>query len=178
MPEPVQNAIHIIQGQFHVSDRPEDVLSTVLGSCVAACLYDPLRRIGGMNHFLLPGNDPNAGQNVKYGAHSMEQLINAMLQAGASRQRLEVHIFGGANVVKGLGRFGDMNAAFTREFVRQEGFVLRTADTGGTVGRRLRFHPVTGATSVVNLDPSETGLPRGERMPPDLPVPPCSVELF
>lgn len=178
MPERIHNAIHIIQGQFHVSDRPDDVLSTVLGSCVAACLHDPLRRIGGMNHFLLPGNDPNAGNNVKYGAHSMEQLINAMLRAGAGRDRLEAHIFGGGNVVAGLGRFGDMNAAFAREFVRQEGFALRTVDTGGLVGRRLRFQPASGAAWVVRLDPADTALTRGETVPPNPPAASCSVELF
>ena len=172
------NVIHIIQGQFRTSDSPDTEMTTVLGSCVAARLFDPLRKIGGMNHFLLPGNDPSAGNNIRYGAHSMEQLINAMLRAGALRHRLEVQLFGGANVVQGLSRIGDSNAAFARDFVRQEGFTLRGADTGGTFGRRLRFRPATGVARVERVDPARADIPPTE-LPARRPAPPaCSVELF
>ena len=172
------NVIHIIQGQFRVSDNADTEMTTVLGSCVAACLYDPFRKIGGMNHFLLPGNDPSAGNNVRYGAHSMEQLINAMLRAGAHRNRLEVQLFGGANVVQGLSRIGDSNATFARDFVRQEGFILRGADTGGTFGRRLRFRPATGAARVERVDAARVDITRVDQ-PVQRPRPPASsVELF
>lgn len=140
--------VHVTQGNFHVSDDPSVVLSTVLGSCVAACLYDPARGIGGMNHFLLPGNDPNAGQNVKYGAHSMEQLINAMLRQGASRERIEVQLYGGAQVVRNLARIGDSNARFAEQFVREERFRITGRDLGGSNGRRVRFRPSTGRAQV------------------------------
>ncbi|MEQ9258185.1 MAG: chemotaxis protein CheD [Roseovarius sp.] len=178
MRDPNRNVIHVIQGQFHVSGRPQDEITTVLGSCVAVCLHDPLNRIGGMNHFLLPGNDPREGRNVKYGAHSMEQLVNGMLRAGAQRYRLEAHVFGGGNVVKGLSRIGDSNAAFAREFIQQEGFVLRTVDVGGTLGRRLRFLPYTGQTRVEKLDPSLQEIQRSERRPATVPRPVGAVELF
>ncbi|MEQ8294091.1 MAG: chemotaxis protein CheD [Roseovarius sp.] len=172
------NVIHIIQGQFRVSDAADTEMTTVLGSCVAACLFDPFRKVGGMNHFLLPGNDPSAGNNIRYGAHSMEQLINAMLRAGAHRNRLEVQLFGGANVVQGLSRIGDSNAFFARDFVRQEGFILRGDDTGGTFGRRLRFRPATGAARVERVDPARANIPQAEQ-PVRRPAPPaCSVELF
>ena len=157
-----ENVIHVIQGQFKVSARPGDVMTTVLGSCIAACLFDPVAKIGGMNHFLLPGSDPDSTSNVKYGAHSMEQLINAMLQAGAQRSRIEAHLFGGANVVRGISRIGDGNSIFAEEFVRQEGFTLCSKDTGGNSGRRVRFHPSTGQSHVRTLHESIASLQRTE----------------
>ncbi|KRS18886.1 chemotaxis protein CheD [Roseovarius indicus] len=178
MADRLLNVIHIIQGQYRVSDRPDDEMTTVLGSCVAACVFDPFRKIGGMNHFLLPGNDPSAGNNIKYGAHSMEQLINAMLRAGAHRNRLEVQLFGGGNVVSGLGRIGDSNAQFARDFVRQEGFILRGADTGGRFGRRLRFRPATGIARVERVDPSGGEVQRTEKVVRRPRTPSGSVELF
>lgn len=178
MADRLLNVIHLIQGQYRVSDRPEDEMTTVLGSCVAACVFDPFRKIGGMNHFLLPGNDPSARNNIKYGAHSMEQLINAMLRAGAHRNRLEVQLFGGANVVEGLGRIGDSNAQFARDFVRQEGFILRGADTGGKYGRRLRFRPASGMARAERVDPARGEVQRTERITRQPGRPNGSVELF
>lgn len=178
MPEHGREVIHVVQGQFHVSDRSEHELTTVLGSCVAACLHDPERKIGGMNHFLLPGSDPGAGQNIRYGAHSMEQLINALLRRGAHRDRLEARLFGGANVVKGLGRIGDSNSAFARDFVRQEGFALRQTDLGGITGQRVRFQPTTGFARVERLDPARDKLPASEARPTRRPDATGSVELF
>ncbi|WP_317055329.1 chemotaxis protein CheD [Roseovarius rhodophyticola] len=148
----VETKKHIVQGQFYVSEIPGEVISTILGSCVAACLHDPKTRLGGMNHFLLPGSDPNTNRNIKYGAHSMEQLINALLRRGAARNRLEVQLFGGANVVKGLSSIGDQNAAFARDFVQNEGFCLTYADLGGVNGRRLQFSPTTGRAVSVRFD--------------------------
>ena len=168
----------MVQGQFRVSDRPEVEMTTILGSCVAACLHDPVRGIGGMNHFLLPGEDPRSGQCVKYGAHSMEELINALLRAGAQRHRLEARLFGGANVVQGLQRIGDSNAAFAREFVRQEGFALRQTDLGGTSGQRVRFSPATGQARVERLNPMSTTLPAAQMRPERPQIRTGSVELF
>jgi chemotaxis protein CheD len=173
-----REVIHVVQGQFRVSDHGTVEMTTVLGSCVAACLHDPVRGIGGMNHFLLPGEDPRSGQCVKYGAHSMEELINALLRAGAQRHRLEARLFGGANVVKGLQRIGDSNASFARDFVRQEGFALRQADLGGTTGQRVRFAPATGQARVERLDPVRDTLPPAQMRPARAPVSTGSVELF
>lgn len=178
MRDPSRHVVHVIQGEFHVSGRPQDEITTVLGSCVAVCLHDPVNHIGGMNHFLLPGNDPKAGGSVKYGAHSMEQLVNGMLRAGAQRARLEAHVFGGGNVVKGLGRIGDGNAAFARDFIKQEGFTLRTVDVGGNAGRRLRFRPYTGHATVEKLDPGLQEIQRSERHRAPAPRPVGAVELF
>ncbi|MBB97415.1 MAG: chemotaxis protein CheD [Rhodobacteraceae bacterium] len=144
--------IHVIQGQFRIADKSTQVLSTLLGSCVAACMSDPVLGIGGMNHFLLPGNDPNSTNNVKYGAHSMEQLVNALLRRGAARERLEAQLFGGANIVQGLTKIGDSNCLFARKFVQDEGFKLVREDLGGTRGRKIRFKPSTGAVVVEPID--------------------------
>lgn len=174
-----KNVIHIVQGEFHVSGDETTVLSTVLGSCVAVCLFDPVLRFGGMNHFLLPGNDPNSGQNIKYGAHSMEELINAMLRAGARRNRLQAQLFGGGNVVAGLGGIGARNASFARDFIREEGLMQTGEDLGGKTGRRLRFSPATGEAQVTRFDITEAEpTPPKPAAPPPRPARSGAVELF
>ena len=178
MPNSPANTIHVVQGQFEVSDRNGVELTTLLGSCVAACFHDPVRKIGGMNHFLLPGSDPRSGQNAKYGAHSMEELINALLRAGALRQRLQVQLFGGANVVEGLGTIGAQNAQFAQHFVRTEGFRLVASQLGGKNGRRVRFSPTTGTATASAF---ATDQPEARAPAPPVPARPRhtgQVELF
>lgn len=166
----------IKQGEFLVSNAPEDRFVCVLGSCIAACFFDPVARVGGMNHFLLPGRDPGATGEVKYGAHAMEQLVNAMLRSGAARNRLQVSIFGGAKVIKSAGQIGANNAQFARDFVLQERFRLLQTDVSGQFGRRLTFSPAIGTTKVEVLRtdaplPRETHIPKTRR-------PNGSIELF
>lgn len=136
--------IHVLQGQHAIGSRSGQVMSTLLGSCVAACIRDPAIGLGGMNHFLLPGSDPGHAANVKYGAHAMEQLVNALLKAGAVRSRLQVSLFGGANVLNGMTKIGDANSIFARNFVRAEGFHLLQEELGGTSGRKIHFEPASG----------------------------------
>lgn len=171
-----ENLIHIIQGQFRIAGTPSDVIATLLGSCVAACLRDPMLGIGGMNHFLLPGSAPDASRNVKYGAHSMEELVNALLRRGAQRHRIEAQLFGGANVLRGLGRIGDANAEFARRYIRDEGFALVRQDLGGDRGRRLRFSPATGTARVELVDAVQAGLDRARPAP--APRQAGSIDLF
>lgn len=171
----------MIQGEFQISDDPNDVLTTILGSCVAACLYDPVAGIGGMNHFLLPGTDPRASSNVKYGAHSMERLINGLLRRGAQRARISAKLFGGANVVQGLSDIGRNNAEFARRFVAEEGFALVAEDLRGSQGRRVRFWPVSGRAQIMLLDPDRAAASVRSVLaaPPKLPeVPTGEVDLF
>ena len=90
---------HIIQGEYRVSNDPDVALTTLLGSCVAACIWDPVLHVGGMNHFLLPGdNEQQIRDSERYGVHLMELLVNALFRQGASRQRLVAKLFGGANL--------------------------------------------------------------------------------
>ena len=175
---PRHELVHVIQGQYKLTDRPEQVLSTLLGSCVAACMRDHELGIGGMNHFLLPGNDPNSSQNVKYGAHSMEQLVNALLRRGAKRDRIEVQLFGGANIVKGLTRIGDANADFARQFVRDEGFRLTGSDLGGTFGRKVKFFPSTGRAEVEPINSMPPEAPPKPKPKPVGAVQSGDVDLF
>jgi chemotaxis protein CheD len=146
-PAPVEHRIHIVQGQQHVDSDPHVVLTTILGSCVAACLWDAQGGIGGMNHFLLPGDRrPSGGQAViqRQGVHLMELLVNALLRHGAQRHRLQAKLFGGARMIRGLTDIGDMNAAFAERFLRDEGIAIVGGSLRGDFGRRIQFWPTTG----------------------------------
>ena len=151
MHRPTKNICTVKQGEFYISRSPNDVLICVLGSCIATCFYDPVTRVGGMNHFLLPGHAPGARQEIKYGAHAMEQLVNALLRSGAGRHNLHVQIFGGAKVIKTGGQIGLNNAQFAQEFVTQEGFKMTNVDVGGVYGRRVTYAPATGLAEVETL---------------------------
>jgi chemotaxis protein CheD len=120
------------------------VFTTILGSCVAACIRDPLARVGGMNHFLLPGDEEQGSTSHLYGIHLMELLINGLMTRGASRERLEAKLFGGARMLDGLSDIGRKNADFAHEFLRHEGIRVVGGDLGGTQGRRVQFWPVDG----------------------------------
>ena len=165
-------AIHVIQGEHAVSDAEDVVLLTVLGSCVAACLYDPVRRIGGMNHFLLPeGRD--AG-DIRHASAAMEQLVNSLQKKGAVRERLRAKLFGGARMLAGLPDIGLRNGEAAREFLKGERIRCEAADLGGAKARRVRFWPATGRAQMLLLDRAD---PEFARQRP-APVAVASVELF
>jgi chemotaxis protein CheD len=138
--------INIIQGEYQVSSDPDSVISTLLGSCVAACMYDPVMRVGGMNHFLLPGEVGvgRSNQAESYGVHLMELLVNGLLKLGASRQNLQAKLFGGANTIRGLGEIGTTNARFARDFLNREHIACVGGSLGGERGRRVQFWPSSG----------------------------------
>jgi chemotaxis protein CheD len=138
------NLINVIQGDCAISEDDTAVLTTVLGSCIAVCMCDPTRRIGGMNHFLLPKREGLEGENVRYGAYAMELLINGLLRQGAERGQLQAKVFGGASMMGNLRDIGASNAEFTRRFLRDEGIRCMAESTGGTSARRIRFWPTTG----------------------------------
>lgn len=149
--------VHLIQGEHKVTDDPCVVISTILGSCVAACIRDPLAGIGGMNHFLLPGASPNGDRTAveRTGVHAMELLVNALLNRGAQRQRMEVKLFGGAKTVFGLSDVGAQNASFARAFVQRERLMLVGECLLGLRGRRLQFWPVSGRARRIFMAPTE-----------------------
>ncbi|MGE0742195.1 MAG: chemotaxis protein CheD [Hyphomonadaceae bacterium] len=176
-----ERLVHVVQGQFQISDDPSVVLSTVLGSCVAACVRDPLLGFGGMNHFLLPGDTGDRTESMKYGLYSMELLINGLLQRGASRNRLEAKLFGGARVVEGLSDIGRQNAVFAERFLREEGIRCTGQSLGGDRPRRIRFWPTTGRVAQLLLEASSTDIFHAERSrAAAAPAPPASgaLELF
>ncbi|WBU57841.1 chemotaxis protein CheD [Paracoccus sediminicola] len=137
--------VHVIQGQFEVSrDDPSCCLTTVLGSCISVCMFDPLARAGGMNHFLLASGQAGGAASASYGVNAMELLINALLKQGARRARLRAHVFGGANMMAGLGSIGTRNAEFVAGFLRQEAIRVLSSSTGGNRARRVNFWPCSG----------------------------------
>lgn len=153
-----EQRVHIIQGEYFVSNDPNIVITTILGSCVAACVRDPLAGVGGINHFLLPGKDPSAGgvTDDRVGVHLMELLVNGLLKAGASRDRLEAKLFGGARTVKGLSDVGHHNIEFARRFLKNERIKFVGGDTGGDLGRRIQYWPVSGRARQVLLSDRAT----------------------
>lgn len=144
--------ITVMRGEYHVVDREDVVLTTILGSCVAACIRDPFARTGGMNHFLLPGNNGRSSLDAQsYGVHLMELLVNGLLQRGAHRHRLEAKLFGGARTIEGLSDIGAMNGEFAETFLRNEGISIVGGDLGGDRGRRVEYWPLSGRARQVML---------------------------
>ncbi|MGP6089515.1 chemotaxis protein CheD [Antarctobacter jejuensis] len=144
MTQSAEKIVNVIQGDFVISEEDTVILTTVLGSCIAVCMCDPLRGIGGMNHFLLPNRDGEHGTNVRYGAYAMELLINGLLRQGAERSRLQAKMFGGASMMGNLRDIGSSNAAFARRFLSDEGIPCLAESVGGTSARRIRYWPTTG----------------------------------
>ncbi|WP_431855447.1 chemotaxis protein [Azospirillum sp.] len=145
-PEFKTYVVPVVLGHHRISSRADDMLVTTLGSCIAACLHDPVARVGGMNHFLLPGAPAEGGIGIatRYGGVAMERLINDLLARGARKERLEVKLFGGARVIDSSMDVGVANAAFALDFVEREGLRLTGRDLGGATGRRIHFFPTTG----------------------------------
>ncbi|WP_448202510.1 chemotaxis protein [Azospirillum sp. sgz302134] len=145
-PEFQAYVVPVVLGHHRISSRADDMLVTTLGSCVAACIHDPVARVGGMNHFLLPGAPSHEGFGVatRYGSVAMERLINDLLARGARRERMEVKLFGASRVIDTSMDVGASNAAFALDYVRREGLTVAGQDLGGPVGRRVHFFPTTG----------------------------------
>jgi chemotaxis protein CheD len=142
--------VKVFPGEFHVSSRPDETLVTILGSCVAACIRDPVTKVGGMNHFMLPqghssgwGNDP---QSTRYGNFAMEKLINELIKCGCSRDRMEIKVFGGGNVIDTISNkpVGTQNAEFVLHFLEAEGLRCAVQDLGGQYPRRIHYSSATG----------------------------------
>lgn len=154
--------ITVMQGQAYVGTGAPEVLTTVLGSCIACCLYDPIARVGGMNHFLLaeptPGSGTVADQN--YGIFLMELLINQMMTRGGVKSRMKAHIYGGGNMHAGMTRIGDANARFALNFLADEGIPVVRQDVGGDSARRVDFDPIMGRTRCRHVEKVAAPAPR------------------
>jgi chemotaxis protein CheD len=155
--------VKILPGEYYVT-RGEEAISTVLGSCISACIRDPLRNVGGMNHFMLPEDastgpnswlDPAVGLATRYGSYAMESLVNDLLKLGATRERLEIKLFGGGRVLSGMTDVGARNIAFIRSFMGLEGYHIAAEDLGGTQPRKVIYFPATGRVKMRRLRPVE-----------------------
>lgn len=139
--------VKIFSGDWYVATRSGIMLSTILGSCVSACIRDPVLGIGGMNHFLLPGDnqiDSQVSDAARYGVFAMERLINGILSQNGQKHRLEIKIFGGGNVTNNSARIGSQNAAFIRNYLNKEGFRIASEDLEGNFPRCVHYYPDTG----------------------------------
>ncbi|WP_380052506.1 chemotaxis protein CheD [Falsihalocynthiibacter sp. SS001] len=137
-------SVHIAQGEYFVSNKTDVLISTVLGSCVATCLWDARAGVGGMNHILLPQDLSNSPMSQMHGINAMEILINEMLKLGAVKSRIRAKLFGGAKMVVGLSNIGLRNSRFAADFLRQEQIPCEAQSLGGVEARRIQFWPSTG----------------------------------
>ncbi|AEI94559.1 MULTISPECIES: chemotaxis protein CheD [Roseobacter] len=139
-----KNRKHITQGEWAVSADPERAISTILGSCVSCCLWDPVAKVGGMNHMLLTVSTRSSGACNLAGINAMELLINDILKLGGARSRLRAKAFGGARMVAGLSDVGLLNSQFTLDFLRQESIACEGHSLGGDSARHIMFWPASG----------------------------------
>jgi len=147
------DVVKVLPGEYFV--HAEDLLiMTTLGSCVAACLWDRERRIGGLNHFMLP---EGGGEDGRYGAWAMRRLIDEMLRQGATRNALEAKVFGGAQVIAGMEvlNVGERNTRFALEYLMTEGIPIVGSDVLDVHPRKVCFMPASGRVVVKRLLPSE-----------------------
>jgi len=140
--------VKVFPGEFFVTSKSDEVLVTVLGSCVSACIRDYRKGIGGMNHFMLPhshaGNWAGDLQSTRFGNFAMEKLINELMKAGCSRDSLEIKVFGGGNVTDSNNLIGTENSQFILRYLEAEGLGCAAQDLGGQLPRRIHYYPATG----------------------------------
>ena len=165
------NVITVVQGEYAVSANPLVMMSTVLGSCVAMCLFDTTTRVGGMNHFLLANASHAGSDDLKYGVNAVELLINKLLKSGALRCNLQAKLFGGARMTEHAGDISAGNATFAKDFLEKEGIPCLSSSLGGLQARRVQFIPTTGAArqlQISGIPPSETLQVRPQRPQPEI----------
>ena len=139
----------ILPGEFFVSREPM-VVYTVLGSCISACIRDPIAGVGGMNHFMLPApkehhsSDAWGGESTRYGSFAMEQLINGILQRGGMKQRLEVKLFGAGKIYEGNIDVGARNTEWVLNYLKVEGFSIAKSDLGDVFPRKVYYFTESG----------------------------------
>jgi chemotaxis protein CheD len=145
------NAVKVLPGEYFVADE-NLVIMTVLGSCIAACIWDSRMRLGGMNHFMLPDGD-SADVSGRYGSYAMELLINEMLKLGARRESMQAKIFGGAQVMHTFTTMnvGERNTKFVIDYLHTERIPVVSDDVLDIYPRKVVFFPVTGKAMVKRL---------------------------
>ena len=149
-------AVKILPGEYFVTQR-DLVIVTVLGSCVSVCLRDHVSGIGGMNHFMLPGNNDGGispiSTSARYGVYAMELLINHLLKLGARRNCFEAKVFGGGSVLRGMtaNNIGDRNVEFVHDYLHTERIPVVAEDLLDIYPRKVYYFPATGRVMVKKL---------------------------
>ncbi len=151
------DAVKVLPGEYFVYD--EDVLiMTTLGSCIAACIWDRVAHVGGMNHFMLPDVGSGMTDGGRYGSFAMELLINELLKRGATRMTLEAKVFGGAAVISGMSSLnvGERNTRFVLDYLSTERIPVVSKDVMEIYPRKVCFLPHSGKAMVKRLAPTNT----------------------
>jgi chemotaxis protein CheD len=160
-----RQTIHI--GGVRASREPM-LIDTVLGSCIAACVYDPVAGIGGMNHFMLPeGADPDNPTSARYGVNAMELLISEIMKLGGTRKRFQAKIFGGGHVLKireSLDGIPQQNINFVHGFLNSESIPIMSEDLGGYQARRVLFNTHSAKVYLKRLGTNEAERTAEEEM--------------
>ena len=173
-----REAVKVLPGEYFVHD--EDILiMTTLGSCIAACLWDRERHLGGMNHFMLP----DAGDGARYGLYAMELLINELMKRGATRSSLEAKVFGGGAVLGGMSTLnvGERNTRFVLDYLKTERIPVISQDVMDVYPRKVCFEPASGCVKVKRLAPTAMGeqlLAQERAAAKTVPTETGSIELF
>jgi chemotaxis protein CheD len=153
-----KNVVMLRAGEYYASKNGE-ILHTILGSCIAACIYDQEKKIGGMNHYLLPGmihpDEIITSEVGRYGMYAMELLINELIKRGAKRENLAAKVFGGGNVLEFRKTDGDVtgsNIKFAKKYLELEGIPVQNEDVGGNNGRIILFFTDTARVLLKKFD--------------------------
>ena len=147
-----KEAVKVLPGEFFV--HHEDLLiTTTLGSCIAACIWDRDRRVGGMNHFMLP---EGAGDSGRYGSFAMELLIGELVKRGATRATMEAKVFGGGAVIEGMSTInvGERNTTFVLDYLHTERIMVVSKDVLDIYPRKVCYLPASGKAMVKRLAPA------------------------
>ncbi len=148
-----QPAVKLLPGEYHAT-AAETIITTVLGSCVSVCLYDLVNAVGGMNHYMLPGDQELREEkydSARYGFKAMELLLEHVLLLGAERAHLEAKIFGAGRVMEGMSDVGQQNADFAVRYLTERKIRIVAVDVGDTYPRKICFSPATGQVFVKRI---------------------------
>ena len=152
-------AAKLLPGEYYVT-KENEMITTVLGSCISACIRDRESGVGGMNHFMLPitsedrlrsNNESVVGNATRYGNYAMEHLINSILKNGGKRKNLEVKVFGGGKIIPTLTDIGVKNIEFVLEYIDTEGLLLLSQDLGDIYPRKIIYFPQTGKVGMKKI---------------------------
>jgi len=160
-----QEVVTIHPGEYFAT-QADTIISTVLGSCIAVSLHDPARSMGGLNHFMLPGELGREGlirdPNAKYGMYAMELLVNELLKMGSKKKDLKAKVFGGGAVLRfsdgGTTRIPQSNIDFAFEYLKEEGIPILASDVGGREPRKIFMFPRSGKVLLKRIVPSQASL--------------------
>ncbi len=158
--ETQKEMVKIKPGEYYVT-RSDEVIATVLGSCISVCIRDPYAGIGGMNHFMLPENNNKeqdsweynkANRAARYGTDAMEHLINDILKHGGIKSNFEIKVCGGGKIFERMSDVGIKNIRFIKNYLDTEGFKPVSVDVGSIYPRKVRYFPADGRMQIKKLN--------------------------